>query len=98
MAHACGGDATLEVFVKGKLPAPGQEQLLRWDERRRIAQDLHDSTSQLLVLIELQLGNLRRSSAKDALPLIEDCSETIREIREQIRALDLDRNSPLASS
>jgi nitrate/nitrite-specific signal transduction histidine kinase len=74
-------------------PAGGQEQLLRWDERRRVAKDLHDSTSQLLVLLDLQLARLRRSGASEALPLIEECSGTIREIREQIRSLDLDESA-----
>ena len=71
-------------------PATKHEQLVRSDERRRIARDLHDSTAQLLVVLQLQLGRLKRSGVKGALPLIQDCETTIAEIREQIRALELD--------
>lgn len=69
---------------------PGRERVVRAVERHRIARDLHDSTSQLLAVMQLQLGRLKRESVPEARALIDECERTIREIHEQIRALDLD--------
>ena len=71
-------------------PRPELERIVRADEREHIARELHDSTSQLLVLLNLQLGRLRRSSATNVEPLIQECEKTISEIRECIRRLHLD--------
>ena len=67
-----------------------QESFARADERRRIARELHDSTSQLLVVLQLQLHQLGNLSRPEAEPLIHECQETIKEIRQQIRSLDLE--------
>lgn len=64
-----------------------EEGLTRLDERQRIARELHDSTSQLLVVLQLQLSQLNQVANPGAAPLIEDCRRTIGEIHEQIRAL-----------
>ena len=66
------------------------ESSIRSDERRRIAREVHDSTAQLLVVLELHLGRLKRCNLPEAQPAIEECERVIHEIREQIRALDLD--------
>jgi signal transduction histidine kinase len=66
---------------------PNTELLLRTDERRRIARDLHDGTSQLLVVLQLQLGRLRRSNMPEAHSLIDECERLIGAIRDQIRAI-----------
>jgi signal transduction histidine kinase len=63
---------------------------VRADERRRIARELHDSTSQTLVVLQLQLGRLRRMNRPGAEPIIENCEEAIDSIREQLRALDVE--------
>ena len=68
---------------------PEPENSPRIDERRRIARELHDSTSQLLVVLQLKLHQLSLIDHPGAEPLIEECQETIREIREQIRALNV---------
>jgi two-component system, NarL family, sensor kinase len=67
-----------------------QESSIRSDERHRIAREVHDSTSQLLVVVQLQLGHLKRLKRPDAASIIAECERTIDEIREHIRALDLD--------
>ena len=57
-------------------------------ERRRIARELHDSTSQMLIALQLNLINLERSrpqSESDA--LIADCKKTVMEMQREIRSL-----------
>jgi len=60
------------------------------DERRKIARDLHDGTSQTLTAMQLLLGRLRRMRNHEADPLIDECERAIREVREHIRSLNLD--------
>lgn len=55
------------------------------EERRRIARDLHDGTSQLLTVMQLTLGRLKRSTGDEAAALIDECERAVREIRDQIR-------------
>jgi signal transduction histidine kinase len=64
---------------------PDSEASFRLDERRLIARDLHDGTSQLLTVIQLTLGRLKAETGDDATPLIEECQKVITEIRAQIR-------------
>ena len=71
-------------------PSHESEELLRSDERRRVARDLHDATSQLVALLQLQLGRLKRTATGHAAPLIEECEKVIREMHEQIRSLSRD--------
>lgn len=65
-----------------------EEGLTRSDERQRVARELHDSTSQLLVVLQLQLSQLDQLARPEAAPLIEECRQTIQAIHTQIRALD----------
>jgi signal transduction histidine kinase len=58
---------------------------VRADERRRIARDLHDGTSQLLTLMQLKLGQLKRAGDDGVAPLLEECERAIQEIRNEIR-------------
>ena len=69
---------------------PDKESAARRDERRRVARELHDSTSQLLVALQLQLHRLNELGDPSTRPLIDECKRTVREIHEQIRALELD--------
>ena len=62
------------------------EGSVRLDERRRIARDLHDGTSQLLTAMQLTLGRLKRAGGDDAAPLIAECEKAIQDIRDQIRS------------
>lgn len=73
-------------------PEPTDEGSIRADERRRIARELHDSTSQMLTVFQLELGRLRRLSQPGAEPLIKECERVIGEIRDHIRALDFEKS------
>ena len=82
----------LRVNSRGLPLSPtSQESSTRLAERQSIARDLHDSTSQTLVVLQLQLGQLKRLRLPGASGIIADCDRVIGEIRGQIRALDLDR-------
>jgi len=71
-------------------PRSESEPSVRLDERRRIARDLHDGTSQLLTLMQLTLARLKEAAGDDAGPLVEECQSAIQEIRDQIRGFDRD--------
>jgi signal transduction histidine kinase len=60
---------------------------IRAAERSRIAQELHDSTLQLLALIQLNLGRMRRQSGEDLLANIAECEEMISEVGRHIRKI-----------
>jgi signal transduction histidine kinase len=66
-----------------------RETSLRVDERRRIARELHDTTSQSLVAFQLHLGRLKHLHMPETASIIGECEEAIREIREHIRAFDV---------
>ena len=59
------------------------------DERRRMARELHDSASQLLVALQLQLGQLKRCGVPRAEPLIDEMEQLVRDIQESIRKVSL---------
>jgi signal transduction histidine kinase len=61
------------------------DNLVRSDERRRIARELHDTTSQLLVALQLQLGHLRHSRLPEVEPLLEEMEQVLHGIHESIR-------------
>jgi signal transduction histidine kinase len=63
---------------------------VRADERRRVARELHDSTSQLLVVIHLHLARLRRNGSPELDAAVGECDQTIADIREQIRSLTVE--------
>ena len=57
-------------------------------ERRRIARELHDSTSQMLVALQLNLINLERSRPQpESDALIADCKKTVADMQREIRSL-----------
>lgn len=60
---------------------------IRTDERKRLARELHDSTSQLLAVLQLNLGRLRRQDDPDRESNIAKCEDIIAEIGERIRNL-----------
>ena len=67
--------------------AQSPEELIA-DERLRVARDLHDCTSQMLVVLQLDLGRLKRSGGgPEVASLVEEIEQVIHEMREQIRAL-----------
>ena len=74
----------------GEKPDNRPEGHSRADERRRIARELHDGTSQLLTLMQLTLGRLKRAGGGEAAALVEECEKSIQEIREHIRSISRD--------
>ncbi len=76
------------------------ERKIRLDERGRIARELHDSTSQLLVALELQIMRLRRDPAVATSTVFKDIAaelrSTIAELHEEVRAVTRPDLSPAA--
>jgi len=60
---------------------------IRTHERNRLARELHDSTSQLLAVLQLNLGRLRRQNDPDREENIAECETIIAEIGDRIRNL-----------
>lgn len=82
-AHCQGPWAADDAFAY----SPAIEQA-RAEERRRIGRELHDSTSQLLVALQLRMGHLRAIREDPSLaPLIDDIEETLVELRREIRCI-----------
>ena len=54
--------------------------LIRADERKRIARELYDSTSELLAALHLNLGRLRHQGSSDCESMIAECEAMIAEI------------------
>ena len=68
-------------------------------ERRRIARELHDSTSQLLVGLQLALIQLKMSSAStDTHAAIDHCDETVTMLQREIRTLSFIYHPPALES
>ena len=62
------------------------ENSARASERQRISRELHRSTSQLLVALQLHLGQLRRSPNA---PILDEMEGIIRDIHESIKHVGL---------
>lgn len=82
-------DVTELVTLKRQRRRLGSQVLRAQEmERRRIARELHDSTSQMLVALQLNLINLERSRPQpDSDALIADCKKTVAEMQREIRSL-----------
>lgn len=62
---------------------------IRAAERHRISRELHNSTSQFLVALQLQLAQLRNLPAGGAAePLLDELAETIQSIRDSIKQIE----------
>jgi signal transduction histidine kinase len=62
-------------------------EYVRTAERLRIAQFLHDSTSQLLAVLQLTLGRMRRQGIDDLEVSIAECEEIIAQIGGKMREI-----------
>ena len=60
------------------------EIAIRESERQRISRELHDSTSQLLVVLQLKLGELGRSGVPGTELLLHEITEIVRDVHRSI--------------
>lgn len=78
------------------------EARIRLDERGRLARELHDSTSQLLVALELQFMRLKHMSSapksKDFDQVLAELRSTVAELHEEVRAVGTSGHNPDALS
>ena len=75
---------------------PGDQaafELIRAEERIRIAQYLHDSALQKLALLQLTFGRMRRQGVEGFEANIAECEEMVAQIGRQIRHIDDDGSS-----
>src|SRR5688500_17346502 len=73
----------------------GDEAHIRRDERRRIGRELHDSTSQLLVVLQLNLACLKESSEDaDTHELFSVLDETLQKLHAEVRAVSSSSEMP----
>lgn len=82
-------DVTELITLKRQRRRLGSQVLRAQEmERRRIARELHDSTSQMLVALQLNLINLERSRPQpESDALIADCKKTVADMQREIRSL-----------
>ncbi len=82
-------DVTELVKLKRQQRRIGSQVLQAQEsERRRMARELHDSTAQLLVSLQLDLASLGRTSAgQDVDAIIAECKKTVREVQQEVRTL-----------
>lgn len=60
----------------------------QWQERRRIARELHDSTQQMLVSIALGLGQLKRTHRTKAARLnFDELQQLVTDVQREIRSI-----------
>lgn len=67
------------------------------DERRRMARELHDSTSQTLVALQLGLMNLSQRAGTGAKELISECRKAVGDIQREIRSFSFIAHPPALS-
>jgi signal transduction histidine kinase len=63
------------------------ETAARIEERQRVSRQIHDTTSQLLVALTLQLEELRRTCPTTAEAILNEMAEVIQDIHKSIRKL-----------
>jgi two-component system NarL family sensor kinase len=69
------------------------------NEGRRLARDLHDSTQQLLVSVDLALGQLRRANrSKEAGKRLEEVQQSLDEVQQEIRSFAYLAHPPVLAS
>jgi two-component system, NarL family, sensor kinase len=76
-------------------------QLLRAQEveRRRIARELHDSTSQMLVALRFDLSRLSRGNVgPETVAIVDECKEVLQEIQREIRTFSFVAHPPSLTS
>jgi signal transduction histidine kinase len=76
-------------FDRNEIQGEGLASYFRGQEaeRRRISQELHDSTGQHLVALRLNLSLLQRDAAQAPAGLLDEMSETLQAIDREIRTI-----------
>ena len=65
------------------------------DERRRMARELHDSTSQTLISLQLNLSRLSgNKDAPELAPIVAECQQAVQEMHREIRAFSFLAHPP----
>ena len=66
---------------------------IRMAERQRISRELHNSTSQLVVALQLQVGQLRNCPALGTTEqLLDEMAEILQSIHESIKQIGMERD------
>ena len=68
-------------------PALDDPLVIRNAERLRIADQLHDTACQLLALLQLNLGRIRRLDGQERESLIAECEGIVATIGRQLREI-----------
>lgn len=69
------------------------------DQRRRMARELHDSTSQMLVALRLSLSRLVRANvAPEAIAIINECRKNLQEVEQEIRTFSFVAHPPVLTA
>ena len=68
------------------------------EERRRLARELHDSVSQMLVALDLNLLHLRGRVGGEAKALISECKQEVKEIQREVRSFSYIAHPPPLSN
>jgi signal transduction histidine kinase len=71
----------------GDQTAMEQMLAIRAAERMLIAQELHDSTLQLLAVVQLNLGRMRRQDTDELEANIAECEEIVAQVGCQLRKI-----------
>jgi two-component system, NarL family, sensor kinase len=75
--------------------AGGQLLRAQEDERRRMARELHDSTSQMLVALRFDLSRVARGNVgPETVAIIDECKEMLKAIQREIRTFSFVAHPP----
>lgn len=95
-----GSDPNQAVSTFSSNSREAIEAGIRLDERGRLARELHDSTSQLLVALDLQLARLQRSESTAKSPVFDqvlaELHATVTELHKEVRAVGSSEHDPTA--
>lgn len=89
-------DVTELVGLKRQRRRVGSQVLRAQEyERRRMARELHDSTSQMLVSLRFDLSRLARGNVgPEAAAIVDDCNKSLQEIQREIRTFSFVAHPP----
>jgi two-component system, NarL family, sensor kinase len=89
-------DVTELVGLKRQLRRVASQVLrAQEDERRRMARELHDSTSQMLVALRFDLSRLARGKVgPETVAIVDECKAMLQEIEREIRAFSFAAHPP----